>query len=138
MGDFEMTSRLNQRLTIEEAKALFGMTDATHLPARYHQVIIPRFVPKVFSVNSGPKGVDDEPQHGHWFAEQGLQGLARLVANDTDGLTRLSDHEKGCARRVIVFVVPDRIVTTDAKEDLDQVLDALVAEQLLRESTMTD
>jgi hypothetical protein len=105
-ADMVMKTLMNTRLEDEHLKALFGVYETTAVPGRYHQVIFPKDVPRMFSCQVG-KRTNTGCDAGVYFDREGLPGLAALARRDEDELAMLSDDDIAMARRSIVWVIPD-------------------------------
>ena len=77
--------------------------------ARYHQAVVPAYVPRVIAVNLGEDG---DP--GDWFRKHGLLACAALANNDLETYVQQSDTDRAIARGVIIFVTPMDLAVADA------------------------
>ena len=104
--DFEMKSKINSRLSCEEANNLLYVKERAHIGARYHQCVFYEFVPRIWAINMGhdQQGEDDPSE---WFRNEHLEGLAKLVQEDAEGLKSSSGHDQAIARRAVIFVVDE-------------------------------
>ena len=67
--DFQMKSKINSRLSCEEAKGLLYVKERAHIGARYFQCVINEFVPRIWSVNMGhDQHGEDDPSE--WFRNE--------------------------------------------------------------------
>lgn len=116
--DFEMKSKINSRISCEEAKGLLYVKERAHLGARYHQCVMYEFVPRFWAINMGHdhRGEDDPSE---WFRREHLEGLAKLVQEDDEGLKTGSGHDQAIARRAVIFVVDECLFESDAQGATD-------------------
>ena len=116
--DFEMKSKINSRISCEEAKGLLYVKERAHLGARYHQCIMYEFVPRFWAINMGHdhRGEDDPSE---WFRNEYLEGLVKLVQEDGEGLKTSSGHDQAIARRAVIFVVDECLFESDAQGATD-------------------
>ena len=116
--DFEMKSKINSRLSREEAKGLLYVKERAHIGARYHQAVFYEFVPRIWAINMGhdQKGEDDPSE---WFRNEHLEGLAMLAQEDAAGLQRINGHDQATARRAVIFVVGECLFESDAQGATD-------------------
>ena len=54
------------------------------------------------NVGHDQQGEDDPSE---WFRNEHLEGLAKLVQEDAEGLKSISGHDRAIARREVIFVV---------------------------------
>lgn len=116
--DFEMKSKINTRLSREEAKGLLYVKERAHIGARYHQAIFYEFIPRIWAINMGhdQQGGDDPSE---WFRNEHLEELAMLVKEDDESLKQSSGHEQAIARRAVIFVVDECLFEGDAQGATD-------------------
>ena len=122
---------MNTSLTMREKVNLVSMDEKCETRGRYHQVIIPAGMRKVFSANFGvnPDGSDDP---GGFFEENGLLGVAALARGDLGALLRCGGLDMAAARRVAVLVTHEDFgIDIQALEDAGE---AEHAEELAREA----
>ena len=108
--DFEMKAKLNQWLSMEEAKSLLSVKERAHIGARYHQAVFYELVPRFWAVNYGAFQ-NGEVDAGEWFRNNNLQGLGLLVNMDEAALRAADSHTQAIGRRTVIFRVD---------EDLDE------------------
>jgi hypothetical protein len=133
LADFEMTVLMNTPLTMREKLNLLSMDEKCETRGRYHQVIVPMGMRKVFSANFGvnPDGSDDP---GGFFEEHGLYGVAALARGDLKALLSCpaGGLDRAAARRVAVLVTHEDFgIDVQALEDAGE---AEHAEELAREA----
>ena len=101
--DVELSSQNDVALSQEAVKSLFDVNEAASVPARYHMAILPRCVPRMFSVNSGVRVDTNAVDYGRWFELHGLTGAAELARGNYAALGDASDQQLAILRRLVVF-----------------------------------
>ena len=108
LHDFEMKSKGGQWLPAEEAKSMLYVKEDGHVTCRYHQAILPPFVPRFWAVNDG-LFTNGQVDVGSWFRDNNLHGLVWLVNKDEDMLRRADQHNQAIARRAVIFRVDEHL-----------------------------
>ena len=108
LHDFEMKSKGGQWLPAEEAKSMLYVKEDGHVTCRYHQAILPPFVPRFWAVNYG-LFTNGQVDVGSWFRGNNLHGLDWLVNKDEDMLRRADQHNQAIARRAVIFRVDENL-----------------------------
>ena len=118
--DFKLKSKINNRLSREEAKGLLYVKERAHIGARYHQAVFYEFVPRFWAINIGhdDNGEDDPSE---WFRTEHLDGLSMLVCEDDEGLTKANAHDQAIARRAVIFVIDECLYEDNAQGATDAV-----------------
>ena len=104
--DFEMKAKLNQWLSMEEAKSLLYVKERAHIGARYHQAVFYELVPRFWAVNYGAFQ-NGEVDAGEWFRNNNLQGLELLVNMDEAALRAADSHTQAIGRRAVIFRIDE-------------------------------
>jgi hypothetical protein len=129
-ADMNMVTQLNKRLDVEDLKQLVRPEETAQLPARYHQAVLPKFLPRTFSyqfetIKEG-NGVE-RLCPASYFAREGMPGLAALATGKIDQFKGLSHDHLAMARSAIIFVFPERgvfgINRTQLKVNLQEQID---------------
>jgi hypothetical protein len=116
--DFELKSKINNRLSCEESKNLLYVKERAHIGARYHQAVFYEYVPRLWAINMG-RDENGEEDPSEWFRTEHLQGLVHLVHEDLEGLNNGSEHNKAIARRAIIFIIDECLFERDAQGATD-------------------
>ena len=83
-------------------KGLLGPTEAGGFDCRYHPAVLPKYRPRIWTLNSG---IDQrgEVWYEEWFEQQDhVLAIGALSRGDTDWLSRGSAHDQAVARRCFV------------------------------------
>ena len=83
MGDFSFTFGQRELLHREEIKGILQTEEQCEHKARYFNGRWPEERARMFSMNAG-QHEDGTTDHGAWFAQQGLTGLALLARGDEE------------------------------------------------------
>ena len=129
LADFNMRSLMDRCIDDEGKKSLFQVDEAGHLPCRYHQAILPKYTPRVFSCNTD---VDEYGRFNvaHYFEENHLQGLAALARQDMPAMKRAGDNQVAISRRCVAFVIPDDLNLAVVVDSVKADMQAMVSEQI--------
>ena len=118
LSDFELKSKINNRLSIEEIKGLLYIKERAHIGARYHQAVFYEYVPRFWAVNTG-KNEDGQDDPTEWFRNEHLHGLVKVIEEDTEGLRSSSGHDQAVARRAVIFIVDESLYEEGAQGATD-------------------
>jgi hypothetical protein len=132
LHDFELHSDREVALSIEEVKGLGSVYEQATFRARYHPAILPKYVPRLMSVNAGMHA-DGTVDWGSWFSRNNIRALAYLAREDVGGLSRLDDDMQAIVRRPVIFKIPHNGLNISEelfKDDLDE----MVAREMARET----
>lgn len=132
LTDFELVSRLNQRLTSDQVKALLDCEESPMIFCRYHNAVLPARRPRIFAINSGLTA-EGHVDYGAWFRNEGVPILSSLVNRDAQGIRRYSADEQAVLRRTVIFPVTGPLVNEEALEEGREALDARVQAMVQRE-----
>ena len=105
--DFELRTKLDRTpLSQEEVKGLLGPTEAGGFECRYHPAILPKYRPRIWTVNSG--GDKNKVDFEDWFRkQQHTEALQALCRKDGDWLLKANAHDQAVARRAFIVHVTD-------------------------------
>ena len=116
--DFELKAKINNFLSREEVKSLLYVKERAHIGARYHQAVFYEFVPRLWAINMGKDDMgNDDP--AEWFEHNHLEGIVRMIRENSEGLEELNEHEKAIARRIVVFIIEDSLFDGSAQGATD-------------------
>ena len=118
-ADMKMVSLMNSRLDTEHLKALLGVYESGAVPGRYHQVLFPADVPRIFSCQVGKK-TPSSFDAGVYFDRECMPGLAALARKSMADVARLSDDDIAMTRRSIVWVIPNTTFIGVKKEEINR------------------
>jgi hypothetical protein len=125
LHDFELHSDREIPLSGEEVKGLGSVYEQATFRARYHPAILPKYVPRLMSVNAGLHA-DGSVDWGMWFTHNNARALGHLAREDVGSLSRMDDNMQAIARRPVIFKIPrDALRVTEAlfKDDLDEMVE---------------
>jgi hypothetical protein len=132
LHDFELHSDREVTLSSEEVKGIGSVYEQATFRARYHPAILPKYVPRLMSVNAGVHA-DGSIDWGAWFTRNNARALGDLAREDTDSLSRLDDDMQAIVRRPVIFKIPrDTLSITEELFKVD--LDEMVAIEKAREA----
>ena len=98
-----MKSCNNVPLDIESMKNVLAVDDeASSYPARYHVAVLPRYKPRMFSVNTSLNN-EGEINYGHWFDMNGLDFVGMLARREQQNIQAAGDEAVSFVRRAIIF-----------------------------------
>ena len=102
-SDVDMKSCNNVRLDTESVKNILAVDDeASSYPARYHVAVLPRFKPRIFSVNTSLYP-DGSVNHGFWFDCNGMDYVGMLARREQSAILAAGDEAISFVRRAIIF-----------------------------------
>ena len=144
-SDFELKSKLSERLSMEDIKQFLFVQERASIGARHHVAVFPEHIPRLWAINSGLVEMDgygrapemvESP--GHWFEreDRGLGNciaLKHLAEGNEEWLTySASAHQRAQARRIIIFETKDLFDVRPTGSAIDQKRHDLYEEELLR------
>ena len=135
LTDFELVSRLRERLSTSQVKMLLDCEEVPSIFCRHHLALIPSRRPRLFAANTGLTA-EGHLDYGHWFRQEGVPILADLVNRDAAAIRRYSADDRAVLRRTIIFRVTERLVREETLEDGRQALAAQVQAMVQRERTL--
>jgi hypothetical protein len=112
-SDFELRTKLDRSpLTVEQLKGLLGPTETGGYDCRYHAAVLPKYRPRIWTINSGLDG-EGARDFENWFDSQmNASALAALSRGDTAWLRKASAHDRAVARRACVVHITDPLFDT--------------------------
>jgi len=114
LHDFMLKTMKNVDIDHEGIKSLVGVGEVGKIPARWHQIILPKWLPRLFAINSGKDG-----DFAHWFKKQkNAQSLVNLCDEKASEIANMSEDDIAIARRSIIIKVPDYLF--EKKEDAEE------------------
>ena len=107
--DFDLRTKLEKLpLSKEEVKGLLGPTEAGGFECRYHPAILPKYRPRIWTLNSG--GDVNNIDFEDWFKrQQNTEPLQALSSKDGNWLLEANAHDRAVARRAFIVHVTDRL-----------------------------
>jgi len=102
-SDLDLTSCKDTKLSHQEKKRFMKVFDTCGFKARQHPVTLPRFIPRLLSLNPGIS--DGLPAYEDWFVKQQLVGAAALAKEDKEALKKLSEDEMAATTHIIIWKV---------------------------------
>jgi len=116
-SDFELRSKLSERLSMEDVKQFLFVEERASIGARYHVAVFPEHVPRLWAINSGMVETDQRGEqvesNGHWFEKEDRMtgtciALKHLAENDEEWLQEeASAHQRAQCRRIMIFDAKD-------------------------------
>ena len=136
--DFEMKAKLDQWLSVEEAKGFLYVKERAHIGARYHQAVFSELVPRFWCVNYGKRDDNGSVDKAEWFEHNNLPGLALLMEENTKDLMQASDHLQATARRAVIFQVNEPLYDRDTNQAASDAIAIAVFDEHMKHATPLD
>ena len=117
VSNFELRSKLTERLSLEEVKQFLYIEERASIGARYHVAVFPEHIPRIWAINSGL--VDTDQPHkqvesnGHWFEkEDRMMGnsiaMKHLAERNEEWIREEAGaHQRAQCRRIMIFDAKD-------------------------------
>lgn len=106
-ADFDLKARLqSQPLEIEEVKAMLDPCESGGYNCRYHDAILEKWCPRIWTINSATQAGGGGEDYGAWFKkQQHASSLDAMVKRDTAWLASAGADAIGVARRAFIVKI---------------------------------